>query len=1329
MSNEKPRATLSDKQARGGVIGGKGYGFQAAYIVSRIPLWLANPDFAQFLQEGAGDVDVRFNRADGEERWYVQVKNHEVKMAEAREVLAQFCDTDAGSPGTYTRFTLACPGLHADLKRLRAAIEELRGAKDFYRPGQDAILDNTWADLKDLVGKLELPVGAAFLVDKVTFDTDLAGLTDDASLRNLFVGSLLSLETWAKLTWGQAARVYERLALLSHRAIRQTCSREHVEALIQEAAGEIHDVPYPHREDWGEAIDVSVFYGRRRELARLERWIVTDRCRLVAVLGIGGIGKSSLMKKLAEQIKNRFDYLFWRDLRNAPPVEDILGDCIKFLSDQQQIDLPERIDSKISLLIEYLRKHRCMLILDNIETILRGGDRAGHYREGYEGYGLLIQRVGETAHKSCLVLTSREKPNELASLEGRRRPTRSLQLGGLGHRDGGKILAERVLRGTKQAQRHLIDHYAGNPLALNIAAGHIQRLFDGDIAKFLDRGAAAFGRIRDLLDEQFDPLSELERDLMFWLAIEREAVSLESLLENIVRPVSQRELLEALESLQDRSLIETSAALFTLQPVVLEYVTNRLIKRVYEEIQAEAIAMFVSHALIKAQAKDYVRNSQIRLILKPVADRLLATLSKKGVESKLARILSTLREESPLAPGYAGGNTLNLLAQLKSDLSGHDFSNLTVRQAYLRDVDLHHVNFSHSDFADCVFTENFGSILSVAFSPDGKLLAMGGGRGEILIWQVADGKQLLRCKGHTSWVWSVAFSPNGRTLASGSTDQTVKLWDVTTGQCLKTLRGHTNRVRSVAFGSNGRILASGSEDHTVRLWDFDKGQCLNTLQGHADWVRSVAFSPDGGTLASGSHDNTIKLWDVNTGQCLNTLQGHAYRVVSVSFSPDGHTLASGSEDHTVRLWDVSTGQSQITLQEHKSRVRSVTFGPDGRILASGSDDQTVRLWDVSTGKCLNTLQRHSRWIWSVAFNPTDPILASGSEDQTVRLWDVNTGKCLKTLQGYTNPMWSVAFSPDGRTLASGSEDQAVRLWDVRKGQNLKILKGHTSRVRSVAFSPGGRILASSSEDCSVRLWDVSMEQCLKILQGHTSQVWVVAFSPDGTMLTSVSDDHTVRLWDVNTGECLNILQDHTNPIRSLAFSPGGHILASGSDDQTIRLWNVSTGKCLEILQGHTNPIRSVAFSPGGHILASGSDDQTIRLWNVSTGECLEILQGHTKSIRSVVFSPSGHTLASGSIDQTLRLWNASTGECLKILHKHDSSVRSVAFSPDGRTLASASDDETIKLWDVQTGECLKTLHSDRPYERMNITGVTGLTEAQRSTLKALGAVENSENLS
>ncbi|MEG3906969.1 NACHT domain-containing protein [Microcoleus sp. w1-18aA5] len=692
---------------------------------------------------------------------------------------------------------------------------------------------------------------------------------------------------------------------------------------------------------------------------------------------------------------------------------------------------------------------------------------------------------------------------------------------------------------------------------------------------------------------------------------------------------------------------------------------------------------------------------------------------------ELLEILEATRGKTESEVGYVGGNAATLLVKIdRTALETKDLSRAVILGADFTNATLRRVNFAEANLANSDFTKIFSSVRSVIFSPDGKLLATGDTDGVVRLWEAGSCREILTCKGHTNVVESVAFSPDGEILASGSYENTIKLWDVKTGECLKVLQGHTGSVMSVTFNPDGNLLASGSFDCTIRLWDIRTGECCKILQDHTKVVFSVAFHPAGEILASGSGDTTVRLWNVGTGECLKILYGHTKNVFSVAFHPAGEILASGSSEKTVKLWDISSGECLKTLEGHGDRVRSIAFSPSGEILASGSHDRTAKLWDIRTGECLNTLQGHSNQVRSVAFSPNGEILVSGSYDKTLRLWDIDSGECLNTLQGHRNQVISIAFSPNGKILASADDEQTVKLWDVSSGECLQILHGHLDRVNLVAFNPSGQILASASYDQTLKLWDIRSGECLHTLPEFGNETRSIAFSPNGEILASAGYDQTVRLWDIGTGECLKTLHGHNNYVYSAAFSPLGEIFASEGFDGTVRLWDIHTGECLQILQGHTDWVRAIAFSQNGEILASGSIDQTVRVWDINSGECLNIFHGHTDWIRSVAFSYSGEIVASGSVDGTVRIWDIRTGECLKILQDHTSRINSVAFSSNEKIIAACSRDGTIMIWDIETGECLKILKSDRPYENMNIAGVTGLTEVEKATLKALGAVEN-----
>ncbi|MDF5717994.1 MAG: NB-ARC domain-containing protein [Rhizonema sp. NSF051] len=528
--------------------------------------------------------------------------------------------------------------------------------------------------------------------------------------------------------------------------------------VLTEESKEIIDAAKFPQADWGIVLDTSTFCGRNEELACLKQWMLEEQCRLVLLLGIGGIGKSTLAAKLVQQIQAEFEVVVWRSLQNALPLEEWLESVLTVLLGAQGEDIavPNSLDEKLRKLIEGLCQKRCLLILDNTETILSAG-QAGQCRSGYEGYSQLFKEIGETSHQSCLLLTSREKPREIVTLEGAEGATRTLLLKGLNPVAGRELFRYKgTFAGTELEWETLVVHYSGNPLALKMVAAATQELFNGritEILNYVEQGLAVFDDIRDLLQRQFDRLSKIEQEMLFWLAINREPISLFELSNDVITTASKRRLLDAMQSLLRRSLIEKEDERFFLQPVVLEYATDQFVQCISLEITTQTPERLKTHALLKAQTKDYIREMQKRVIVEPITEQLLIQFGNpQAIEQQLKAMLKLQQQQVPRQPNYIAGNLLNLLVHLQSDLRSCDLSALAVWQADLRQVNLAGVNFHNTDLTTSVFAETSSGVVSLAFTPDGEQLATGDADGKTRLWRVVDGKQLLTLEGHRSWV-------------------------------------------------------------------------------------------------------------------------------------------------------------------------------------------------------------------------------------------------------------------------------------------------------------------------------------------------------------------------------------------------------------------------------------------------------------------------------------------------------------------------------------------------------------------------------------------------
>jgi WD40 repeat protein len=572
--------------------------------------------------------------------------------------------------------------------------------------------------------------------------------------------------------------------------------------------------------------------------------------------------------------------------------------------------------------------------------------------------------------------------------------------------------------------------------------------------------------------------------------------------------------------------------------------------------------------------------------------------------------------------------------------------------------------------------------------------------------------ELVIQTGHSMSVLSLAFSPDGKTLASGSVDKTIKIWDVANGRAVRTLAGHANGIESVVFSPEGHTLASVDDKGEIKLWDVTNGRELQTLRGYSP----LMFSIDGHTLTSAADKGTVQVWDVANGQKLRTVAGPTDKVGPAAFSPDGHTLALLGDDKAIRLWNMASGQRLRTLTGHIDTVRFVAFSPDGRTLASASSDKTIKLWDVTNGRELRTLTGHTNTVRFVVFSPDGRTLASGSSDATVKLWDVDSGRELRTLTGHTMRVGCVAFGPDGHALASGSDDTTIKLWDVGSGRELRMLAGqsvdvwspllgvlliggglvtptgHSKAVRSLALSPEGHTLAARGGDQTIKLWDLTSRRGPQTPPGETGSGASVAVSPDGRDLTIHYELKEMK-GNLNRGD-VNVVSGRVGPV---AFSPDGSTLAWGSSlEAKIKIWDLGGGRELRTLTGHRDSVWSVAFSPDQHSLASGGWNGEVKLWDSASGRELQTLAGHTKRVQSVAFSPNAKKLASASDDRTIKLWDVASGHELLTLAA-DGQVAIVAFSPDGQTLASATE-HTIKLWDVASGHEVRTLAGNGPVE-------------------------------
>ena len=985
-------------------------------------------------------------------------------------------------------------------------------------------------------------------------------------------------------------------------------------------------------------------------------------------------------------------------------------------------------------------------------------------------------------------------------------------LSGLSDADAKAMIEKFCLQGTLEDYRSFARRYSGHPMALLLAANTIQDFLSGSIREFLDQDISVFDDLRSVLKDQFKRIANVEKEALYWLAINQKPCPLEELKADIVSRDHKANLLYTLRSLEQRSLIEViqsgsaiSSVHYRLHPIVSEYVLDRFVREMFCDLVRGDLSIFNSFALLKADAEDNLRELQTKRIIQPILERLKNHF-KLFVEVKdhLISRLDTFREACRYRLGYAGGNFLNLLVPLlEGDLSKKDFSELVIWQAYLPGVRLSETNFNSCQLDRSVFTEALGDVLAVDFRTvkgrtareDSPLLAAGDANGFVHLWtsertpsskdrySVVSAKnsaksgqslshKLEQWTAHSGWVRSLCFVPNSSYLVTGGDDNKVKLWRLplhqrTAAATLVWQRKTYDWIHAIAVSPDGKTIACGDGDK-ITLRRTRDGNPIHQIPDVS--VRTLAFSADGRWLASCGEDGAIRLWstvDVEAAranmQPAKVLKGHEGLVHAVRFSSDSRRLVSGGNDRKIVVWEIASagepmGQKMHEFRHLGDRVRTLAISPDGRYLASGGDDALLSLWNLETFELVKEISTEQSRLWSAAFYQVGSrlLLAVGGDKQRLILWqteldtselDVETNlelKPLRAYRGYTRGIRSLAYLGDHRIIGGGDSGDLM-VWDAKTGEKTTMLSLHSGRIWAVAIDNQKKRIASASDDYTVRLWNAQTGQCLTTLVGHSSWVRTVSFSDRGRYLASAGDDCTIRIWNTVSGVCSTVLDSSENWIRSVAFDPANsRYLVSGGDAQVVRLWDRKENR-FESLAHHDHRICSVAFSHDGKWVASGSDDATVIVWNMSKKEITYRFRQPSLGIKSVSFSPNGRYLAAGGEDQIVFVWDLESTNpdkhCLK-LRPYDytglaGGVRSVVFSPDSKWIISGGLDEMVRWGGLSKMETLEDededvlvplIERDRPYEKLEIENVTGLSSLQVANLLSLGAVNSKKSL-
>lgn len=1062
--------------------------------------------------------------------------------------------------------------------------------------------------------------------------------------------------------------------------------------------------------------DVNNHQVVRHQIDTLHQWVIEEKCKLILVCGMQGQGKTTLVAQLIHRLLNQFDFIGWKSLHNAPPIDYLWNDWLAVLDSRYQpLTYSQGKEQRI---LSYLNQKRCLFVLDNLETLLHKKQDRTNFLSEYEPYEQFLQWVSKGNHQSCVIMTGREIPQNFSLWQNER--VKILRLEGMSPEELKTIYLEQSTFFASIPWEKIMGLYGGNPLYTELAIQHVREFHQGNFVEF-EQHNHAVDEIEYLLDQLCDRLSSLEYDVLIAIAINREPIELEELRLRLNPPPSKPALQTALITLVKRSLLKKTQEFYYMQHVILEYLTNKIVEKAVIEIESNQFQFLINHALLNTSNKEYILQAQKNRLLKPITIRLKEIFGfDNKLFSRLIQIVTDLNTKHSKENHYLVGNIINLLINLKFDFHGLNLSGLPIREVDWRGVSLVEVNLENCSLFDNIFNENIGQVVDLEFDPNGKFLTLCTHE-KIVFFDINNVNNSFCFHKPHHRLSCISYSHSGTFLANGTYENEIHIWDISKQKLHQIiLTTHYSKIEKLVFTYDDKYLVSCcSTDSKICFWDLETGQKIKTFNANS-YVWAIGISKDDKYLFSGHKNGELCIWEIET-EVFVCIQAHKYQIWDIVIHPTKQWFATAGEDAEIHLWDFN-GNKIDTFIGHKRQKQHLIVSKDGKLLASTGYDQVLRIWDIESHTLVRQFGPDPALIGPLCCNLN--YLYFGNQMGQVSFLNISNWSLIETIQGVSSRVRRIAFSPDGMELLTSHDNYNAQVWRIQngiiQGKERLVVKGHQERVSSVAIQ--NALLATGSDDCTVRICDRETGRLLENLQFDCS-IWNLHFNVSGNLLAISTASSVVYIYNLHQKSLEKI--ENGDRVWSIAFSSTDTILAASCENGSIKLWNTHNWTLKAHLNEQKSRILAIAIDPDSQYIASSCDDHSLNIWSLQTGEIEKKFEQISQncSVNYVSFGKDGY-IAMAQSNWIVGLFHWPSGT-FKELKGHNNEIECVIFSPDFKTLVSSTCGGELIFWDVISCKPIHKMTIGYLYQGLNITGVEGLTEADRQKLIALGAFQKS----